>query len=512
LPCALAVAYVAVLVQRFPRLIGYENANSDFASAYLLADTVSRGHTGHVVLGTQGMWVPLWWGLLTHGLSFHRALWEISPALLLLAAAVLIGWTVARVASASAGLLATSLIIAASPTALVDFTAPAYHNLIIPGAAVLCAYLVWLLGEEHSRAALIASAAGLSVVVGTFLASDELLAVVGLVPFCAAALVVGLRQRRLRRLYPAAGLLGGSIVAAIITSQVMGALNFSDNPPPVAFTRRLIPEHLKWLLQGLLHFGNGLSVAPHSSARTVLVVAAAGVTAAGVAGTAWLALRSLGHSRWLRGSAALAAHSLFWATSLACAAAAYVVTTFASYPQTERYFLVAIPAVAATAPLLAHRFAARAAVAAGACVVMAASLVSLLAGDERAVIFQGPDTPQAAQIQALVRSQRLGVGYAGYWDAASADWITHERLNIYPLTDRFGPVEPMYQNRVAAWYAPRAHTPSYLVLAPGDDNLADAIPPSLPRPAREVHLGPVTVAIYPDDIAKYLRPPRNGSG
>jgi hypothetical protein len=213
----------------------------------------------------------------------------------------------------------------------------------------------------------------------------------------------------------------------------------------------------------------------------------------------------------LRGSPALAAHTLFWASSLLCAAAAYVVSTFASYPQTERYFLVAIPAVAATASLVSRRGGARLAVAAGASLVIAASIVSLVAGDERYVIFQGPDSSQAARIQALVRSQHLGIGYGGYWDAADLDWITHERLRVYPLTDRFGPLEPMYENRVAAWYVPRPHTPSYLLLAPGDDNLANAIPPSLPAPARELHLGSVTVAVYPYDIARYLHPPRNGS-
>jgi hypothetical protein len=507
----LAVVYLALLVERFPRLIGYQNANSDVASAYVLADAVSRGHTGHVVLGTQGMWVPLWFGLLTHGLSFHRVLWEISPALLLLAAAALIGWTVARLASASAGLLATALIVAASPTALVDFSAPAYHNVIVPGAAVLGAYLVWLTQREHSLRAHIVSGVALSLLVGTFLASDELLAAVGLVPFLAAAVVIHLRAGRPPWLYPVIGVLAGSVVVAVITSLAMSGLGFSDNPPPIALTRRLIPEHIKWLVQGLLHFGNGLSVAPHSSARTALVVAAAVATAAGVAAGAWLGARSLASPRWLRGSPALAAHTLFWASSLLCAAAAYVVSTFASYPQTERYFLVAIPAVAATASLVSRRGGARLAVAAGASLVIAASIVSLVAGDERYVIFQGPDSSQAARIQALVRSQHLGIGYGGYWDAADLDWITHERLRVYPLTDRFGPLEPMYENRAAAWYVPRPHTPSYLLLAPGDDNLANAIPPSLPAPARELHLGSVTVAVYPYDIARYLHPPRNGS-
>src|SRR5437763_8537625 len=144
IPSGLGFAYLALLIDRFPRLIGWENANSDMASAYVLTDAISRGHAGHVVMSEQASWVPLWYGLVTHGLSFHRVLWELSPALLLLAAALLIGWTVSRISTPSAGLLTVTLIVAASPTALVAFTAPVYHNTTIPGVALLGAGLFCL--------------------------------------------------------------------------------------------------------------------------------------------------------------------------------------------------------------------------------------------------------------------------------------------------------------------------------------------------------------------------------
>jgi hypothetical protein len=140
---------------------------------------------------------------------------------------------------------------------------------------------------------------------------------------------------------------------------------------------------------------------------------------------------------------------------------------------------------------------------------IAASIVALAANDERNLTYRGADVAEAARIEALVRSQHLSIGYAGYWDAANLDWTTHEHLRVYPLTDGFGPPEPMFLARVGAWYQPRAHTSSYLLLAPGDADFADRLPRDFPSPQREFHIGPVTIAVYPYDIASYLHAPVN---
>jgi hypothetical protein len=518
-PCVLAAGYLVVLIVRFPRLIGWENADSDITSAYVLTDSISHGHTGQVVMSTQGSWVPLWYGLLTHGLSFHRVLWEMSPALLIGATAILIGWSVARVATRAAATLSVGLMVAASPTALFNFSAAFFHNTTIPGTAILGGYLVWLASRPRARAHVLASVLLLSLLVGTFLASDELLGVVGVLPFLGVALLLAIRTRDTTDLLPVVALTLGSVAVALLTSQIMRALDFHTTTPSLRFTRRFIPTHVKWLAQGLLRMGNGLSVAPHSSFRTPLVVAAGVVTLAALASMFWLAARSLmrpaegKRSQGLDnadvgdGRRARDLHVTFWAATLLCAAAAYVVTTVADYP-TDRYFIVAVPAVAATVPLLLTSRRASWIVAAGATVFIAGSIVALAANDERSLIlYPGADVPVAGRIEALVRSQHLGVGYAGYWNAASLDWSDHERLRVYPLTDRFGPTQPMYLARVAAWYQPRAHTPSYLLLAPGDFDFANRLPPDLPQPKREFQIGPVTMAVYPYDIASYFHAP-----
>jgi hypothetical protein len=151
-------------------------------------------------------------------------------------------------------------------------------------------------------------------------------------------------------------------------------------------------------------------------------------------------------------------------------------------------------------------------VSAGATIFIAASVTALASNDERRLIYVGSAVPQASQIEAFVKSQHLSVGYAGYWDAANLDWVTHERLHVYPITDRFGPTESMYLARVAAWYRPRPNTPSYLLLTPQDADLADRVPRDLPSPQHEYRVGTVTLAVYPYDIAALLHPPSRAPG
>jgi hypothetical protein len=196
-------------------------------------------------------------------LSFHRLLWEISPALLALAAAILIGLTVASLTSPLRAVLATALILAASPIALFNFTAPFHHNTTIPGAALLSAYPVWISIRPRNRSRLAPTAVAVSLV-GTFVVSDELLAVVGLVPFLAAAVLCWRRTRDSRGLTAVAAVTSGSTIVAVITSEVMRSLGFVTTTPSLGFAARLIPVHALWLLEGLLRIGNGLSVAPHT--------------------------------------------------------------------------------------------------------------------------------------------------------------------------------------------------------------------------------------------------------
>jgi hypothetical protein len=292
-PWLLAVAYVAVLIIRFPDLITWFNNSSDIASAYVLTDAISHGHTGQVVMSTQGAWAPLWNGLLTHGLSFHRVLWEISPALLTLTAACAIGWSVSRVATRFAGCLTVALIVAASPTALASFAAPWIHNTTLAGAALLGAFLISLNDRPRSMPALITSALVMSVMIGGFLASDALLWIEGLLPFVIAPLLIAARSRNRAGLRPVAAVAVGAVLADALTTAGMHSLDFKTIGPPLQHSAKAIPVHLKWLGQGLLRMGNGLRMTPHAWVWTPLVVAAAAVTICAVIATLQLARKYL---------------------------------------------------------------------------------------------------------------------------------------------------------------------------------------------------------------------------
>lgn len=510
MPCALAIAYLVELVVRFPRVIIWENGDSDVSSAYVLTDAISAGHTGHVVVSTQGSWVPLWYGLLTHGLGFHRVLWEISPALLALGAASLVGLTVARLTSPLRGALATALIVAASPIALFNFTAAFHHNTTIPGVALLGSYLVWSNAKPRGTRKLGAAAIATSLIIGTFVASDELLAVTGLLPFLAAAVLFSGRAPDRRGVAVALGIAASSLIVAVVTSHVMRSLGLGTTTPAVHLTKH-VPLHAKWLLQGILRIGNGLSESLHRRLPAVLVTASAVVTIAAILVLYWTAGRGIVRP----GGAGLARccdlYAIYWAGSLLAAGAAYVLTTVPRAP-TDRYLLVVVPAVAATVPLAINGRRRAWLSAAGASVFVLASVLALRAGEMRAVSYDGASTSEATPITNYVRSHHLAVGYGGYWDAEALDWVTGEAVHVYPVTDHFGPLEPMYQARAQSWYPPRPHTPSFILLAPYDLDLRDQLPPGLPRPQREVHFGPITLAVYPYDISRYFDAPSKAPG
>lgn len=501
LPLLVAAGYIVLLIARSPELISWLNRDGDFASAFVLTEAISHGHTGAVVMGTQGAWVSLWYGLLTQGLPFHRILWEISPALLAAVAAAIVGGTVARLSSRANGLIAFALIVCASPVTLANFTAPWEHNSTTLGVALLDAFLVWLYGARRKPAVICAWGGLLSVIIGTFLASDALLWTEGIAPFLLAPLLIGLRTRDRRGLAPVLGVAAGSVALSALTSAVMRWLDFRTTTPPLHLDVDHVLIHGEWLLHGLLRMGNGLGLTPQDPLRSLLTGAAAVVTVAALVTTALLAARCVAkpgasHDR------ARSLHLTFWFTALACAAGSYMLT--AEVPS-DRYFLVAVPAVAACVPLLGRLDLSRRVVAIGATVFVLASTVALACGDSRYANPQPLTTRQVGLIEALVHDQHLGTGYAGYWEAAPLTWLSAGNLRVYPISNVLGPVRPTDIAHVSSWYHPVAAGPSFVLLVPSDSTVT--VSRGLPKPRREYRIGRLTLLAYPYDIARYLRTP-----
>jgi hypothetical protein len=497
----LASAYVVVLALHLPALLAQLDTDGDVSTAWLLASVAGSGHTGTIVTSAQGGWASLAFGVLTRGLPLHRQLWALSPLLLSLGWIALLGCTVARLASRRAGLLSATLVLCASPTMRTLLIAPWFHNTTLAGVVVCGAWLVRLQDGSRSSAAECALAAGVGLLLGALIASDALLLIAGLIPFVLVVLALLIRTRDRAALPAAVVLVGAALLGDLVSNAIVPRLGLSTAPTPLHLSLGVVPQRVAWVLDSLLRLGGGLPVGPVSPVRAVIVAAAAVATIAGVG----ILIRVSAYAASAPGvglDRARSAHVMFWSASAICSVVAYLLTVTT---RTDRYLATVVLAVAATSPLLLDRRSMRIRILAGVCAFLAASTVALAAGDTIFPQRPGLRSAPANEITALVRDHRLGVGYAGYWEAAPLDWASRLRLHIYPVTDIEGSkLHPSWNGTAAAWYRPR-RSPSFLLLEPGDVTLADRLPASLPRPARIYHVGSATIAAYRFDIAADFR-------
>jgi hypothetical protein len=493
----LACTYVVVLALHLPALLAQLNTDGDVSTAWLLASVAGSRHTGSIVTSAQGGWVSLGFGVLTRGLALHRLLWALSPLLLSAIWLGSLGRTVARLADRRAGLLTVALVFCASPTMRTLLIAPWFHNTTLAGVVVCGAWLVRLQGEGRSPVVECGLAAVTGLLLGALIASDALLLIAGLIPFGLVVFALAIRTRDRAALPAAAVMVAAALIGDAVSDAIVRRLGLFTAPSPLHLSLTVIPQRTSWVLDSLLRLGGGLPVGPVSPVRAVIVAAAAVATISGVG----ILMRVSAHAVSAPGvgrDRARSAHVMFWSASATCSVVAYLLTVTT---RTDRYLATVVLAVAATVPLLLDRRSVRIRVLAGACAFLAASTVALAAHDTTVTDRPGLGPAQASEITALVRDHRLGVGYAGYWEAAPLDWVSRLRLRIYPVTDILGrKLRPSWNGTAAAWYRPR-RSPSFLLLEPGDVTLADRLPASLPRPSRIYHVGVATIAAYRFDIA-----------
>jgi hypothetical protein len=143
LPVGAGAVYLVVLGARLHGLVTAMHWISGSSGCFTLAQAVADGHArGDVVLTTYGLYVPLWFGLATRHLPFHRELWEIAPYLAYIAAAAIVAWSVSWVSSARSAMLAVVIMVAASPGTLYVVVRVSHHPAYV-GTALLGAYAIW---------------------------------------------------------------------------------------------------------------------------------------------------------------------------------------------------------------------------------------------------------------------------------------------------------------------------------------------------------------------------------
>src|ERR1700683_2024427 len=516
----IAAAYAIVFVVLLARNITQLAWNSDYASAFTIPETLVRtGTGGHTLMASSGQWVSLWFGLLTATLPLHRELWGIAPTLLFLASALAVGWSVSRVASRPAAVLAVLIGAIASPLALIFFMAPFAHNAVYPCTALLGGYVVWLArGRPRRWPATLAIALAADVVAGACLASDFLVAITAVIPLTLTAVLAGLqRERRCRSIALCAlATVAVAIPTAKLTSTIMGSLGFKTIALPAELAPLAqLPGRALWLFKGLQSLFNGylgydgdgaLHVALGLASDVVMCAALAALLVLGTITIAKL-LAGVLRKRGTQDETELARslHITYWVSSALCACGAFWLTgeTGGGTNLHESYYANVIFSVGAVIPLLlgtasqTHWL-----IPAGAAVFFAASLVGLT-GNHLNV------SPWIAREQANVvraaQANHVSLGYGGY-GTSSLTWNTDGRVVVRPLMACENPdganICAFYVVSVPSWYIPSRRR-SFL-LVDSEELWVSSLPSGLGRPIASYDFGAMHMYVYPYDIASRL--------
>jgi len=523
IPLGLAAVYFVLFVARLPQNIVDILWDSDYASGFTLTQSVARaGDGGHTVISTTGAYLPLWFGLLTAHLPFHRQLWEIAPTLLTGATALTIGWSVAQVAPRRAGVFATLIVLVASPWTLAILMAPVAHNTVYPVTALLGAYLLWLARDgTRQRNTMVAVALLGALVLGIAIASDALVIATGVLPFVLTA-VLAARQpgRRARAVaLPALASAIGAVPIALITQAIMrgqGYATVPSQPPLELASLSSLPRHVRILAEGLRELSNGYLGAkwPGRLHAEVGVACDAVLVAALLALLYYGSRSSIRFMRCRYDDAELRRllHVVYWFSSALVVCGAFLFTTApgTDTQKHEAYYLTLIFSVAAVVPLLMRaRSRVRWLLPAGLTIFAVGSIIGLKRNYLE--VMKPPVARYASSIVHLAELNHATVGYAGYWDASNLTWNSQERILVRPLQTCPNPagaeICPFFLMRTPSWYVSKPRR-SFLLVDPGETFVV-TLPGGLGNPIASYALGTIMMYVYPYDIASRLGPPPN---
>jgi hypothetical protein len=516
IPLTIAAGYLILFVVLLPHNIERLRWNPSVASAFVMPETlVETGSGTHTVMGSSPQWVSLWFGLLTAKLPLHRELWGFMPTAMFILTALIVGWSVAQLATRRAAVLAVLLILVASPLALMFFMAPFSHNTVYPCTALMGAYLIWLTRSEgRKQFVTLLVPPALGIVVGTCLSSDFLLSATAVIPLAIMGILAGLRRERRSRLVALSALttVVVSLPVAKITSEVMKSSGYLTLPSPIKYAAtselgaraELLFKGLKVLFNGFLgpeypgtlHAELGIaSVIVMCAALLTLIVVGCWTTGRFIV----TGLRKDSASTPIEQARSL--HISYWVASTACACGAFWIAGEGPTTTHESYYANALFAVGAVIPLLLFaRSPFRWLIPAGATLFFAASFVALTHD-----YFNTSDAfaRDAGRIEQLARANHVKYGYTNFGDASGITWGTDNAVIARPVMDCENPeginLCPGFQAFVPAWYTPQQRRTFLLVDPVGIE--VRALPPNLGRPLASYTVGAMRLYIYPYDLA-----------
>jgi hypothetical protein len=502
--------------------------NSDAVGAMVTTDALaSQAHHGPVYFPTRTPYATLLVDALTRWLPDHRLLWVAWPYLAYVAAMLLLGLTVRRIAGRRAAVISAAVALASAPLVLVPYAAQEFHGLSAETAVVLAALLV-LLAQGGRTRVLAPLAAGVGLLTGLEAASDHLTVVIGVLPFISAAVLLlwCWRDRAAVRMVGLAGLtLATALATAAVAVAVGQQLGARDHGMPVQLIGTSGAPHQLGVLGSVAAAlfgapaGYGWS---NTTGRPELLagLAICAVVAAGLAGALYAAMRSASRLRDARTAAAvrrrgLTAHVLVWVVIAAATVAMIMTTDLAADVTGIRYSLVLWPAVAALIglPALSSRRAALAASFAAAALV--AANAHAIAGVDAAhpvpdLAARALGVPRAdavvADLTRTLRAERVRKAYVGYWLSDSVTWATHGAIQARPAFQSGTYCDSADPARLCAttwyslddWYQPQAGRCAVVVTAGASPAAAPSA--AYGTPIAVDHVDMLTVYVYAHDI------------
>ena len=498
LPGITAVAYVLVVLVRFPTLVRGLYWSSDAAGAFVLGELV-HGH-GQVEIPRFGWWSSLWWLVATRRLPGHEHLWEATGYVFALATVVLVGSATWRVAGRWAGVTAAAAAIVVGPKTLETLLTVNFHTSTPFSAALLAAYLVFV---TRHRSWILAGVVG--VLAGVNAASDPLLWIAGLAPFAVGAAVFALASKRLDVALRAAATVGMAAVTAITVDRLMSVLGFHVIPVglQLAGFAELAPNFIALGKSIAMVFGaNFLShpTYPGNPVRYLVALIGYGALAAILLAALRLAIR--------RPQQVVTSYAIFWATGAIFVSIAYWASNLGSGGGPGgglNYLLVLAPAAGVGFALLgAASSRGRIVVGLAVAAVGATNIWSLTYGQ---VVPHAGAEANGPQIVRLLERKHLIHGYAAFWDAQSVTWNSGMRVLVAPVQPCSPQTTALCRHpffTMASWYQERPGR-SFLIVDPNIDVRTKASP-ALGRPSETYHLDSgVVVYVYPYDLARHVR-------
>jgi hypothetical protein len=466
--------------------------DSDVSGPLALAERL-RG-SGPVFIPHYGEWVTFWWLLATRGLPGHRDIWTASGYGLTLLGAVLLGWATWRVAGRWAGVTAAATALVVGPFAVRSFLSTTGAHVTNPFGAVVLACVLVLLSRTRSWVPAVAG----GVVAGTFVASDGLLWLAGIVPFALAAALLARATGRRDIALRAGATLVITITTFVVTDVVMRALDYRLARASVGLDSLRDLPHNAVQLGRMIALLGGANYAlpgpyPHEPLRAIVAL----LTFAAVGATLLAATRSL------RADALTRAYAFYWAAAVALLGVALVITPNASDlgPKSVNYILTfAFAAGAGLGLLAASSLRAQTVAAAGVAIVAAVNIAGIVGGraEVTGVLELQKQAPKIVQTL-----ERRGVtrGYAGFWNAGNLSWQTGMRLVVSPVVSCGANLCPNNFFTIRSWYEPKGG-PTFLLVDPTYVDIK--APPFVSEAAATYRFGSLTAYVFDDDIAKHI--------